>query len=318
MSRERAEHVAQGTWRSGSLHVWGWNGEGTASAAWLSGGFGHNRWSGAENGWHDTPASYGELSRIELELPSGRRQSVEVESSVRGSGMAVRHAGDELSASWPFAAERVAVAHVTSGSADASRRPVTGTDGSRSRHARECIAHSIRPAHRSARTAKRTASDSSPPRRRVARSLLHNVGWKPDPAVANGHTCRRPRGFTALTTSCRGRGGTTSSTEVEAVRDCCNDTLAPSRPNGVRNRVSESGRSPWEPLELELMGHFWSRAWFTPTTIRAMAPSTSLGGERDGSAIDRLASHDGPPYPRLADRPPEHEPCGDELDLVGR
>ena len=76
MSRERAEHVAQGTWRSGSLHVWGWNGDSTASAAWLYGGFGHNRWSGAENGWHDTPASYGELSRIELELPSGRRQSV--------------------------------------------------------------------------------------------------------------------------------------------------------------------------------------------------------------------------------------------------
>ena len=104
MSRERAEHVAQGTWRSGSLHVWGWNGESTASAAWLYGGFGHNRWSGAENGWHDTPASYGELARIELELPSGRR-SVRPERPARSrtarrSGCPTRPAATSCRRRW--------------------------------------------------------------------------------------------------------------------------------------------------------------------------------------------------------------------------
>ena len=35
--------MAQGTWRSGALHVWGWNGESVASAAWLYGGFGRSQ-----------------------------------------------------------------------------------------------------------------------------------------------------------------------------------------------------------------------------------------------------------------------------------
>ena len=38
-TRHRPPHVAQGTWRSGALHVWGWNGIDTASMAWLYGGF---------------------------------------------------------------------------------------------------------------------------------------------------------------------------------------------------------------------------------------------------------------------------------------
>jgi superfamily II DNA or RNA helicase len=79
MSRDRAPYVAQGTWRSGALHVWGWNGEGPASAAWLYSGFGRSRWdaSGTEpQGWHDTPVSYGELSRLTLELPDGGQRPV--------------------------------------------------------------------------------------------------------------------------------------------------------------------------------------------------------------------------------------------------
>ena len=37
MSRDRAPFVAQGTWRSGTLHVWGWNGYDSASMAWFYG-----------------------------------------------------------------------------------------------------------------------------------------------------------------------------------------------------------------------------------------------------------------------------------------
>ena len=77
MSRDRAPHIAHGTWRSGALHVWGWNGESPASAAWLYGGFGRSRWSGSgEQGWHDSPISYGELGRIQLELPEGGQRSI--------------------------------------------------------------------------------------------------------------------------------------------------------------------------------------------------------------------------------------------------
>ena len=79
MSRDRAPFVAQGTWRSGTLHVWGWNGDSAASAAWLYGGFGRSRWTAqadAGEQWHDSPISYGELGRLTLELPSGTRRPV--------------------------------------------------------------------------------------------------------------------------------------------------------------------------------------------------------------------------------------------------
>ncbi|MCU0260759.1 MAG: hypothetical protein MUE78_07050, partial [Ilumatobacteraceae bacterium] len=72
MSRERRRPVAQATWRAGQMHVWGWDGESSASSAWLFGGFGQNRWTGAANGWHDTPASYGEVARLDLDLPHRR------------------------------------------------------------------------------------------------------------------------------------------------------------------------------------------------------------------------------------------------------
>ncbi|CAN5348829.1 hypothetical protein BH23ACT3_BH23ACT3_17340 [soil metagenome] len=76
MSRERRPHVAQGTWRSGALHVWGWDGQTPASTAWLYGGFGRSSWTGSDNDWHDTPVSYGALARLDLELPGGGRRSV--------------------------------------------------------------------------------------------------------------------------------------------------------------------------------------------------------------------------------------------------
>ncbi|MFZ9040853.1 MAG: SNF2-related protein [Ilumatobacteraceae bacterium] len=74
MTRDRSPFVAQGTWRSRRLHVWGWNGESTASTAWLYGGIRGDRSGGP--GWHDSPMSYGELGRLELELPSGGRRLV--------------------------------------------------------------------------------------------------------------------------------------------------------------------------------------------------------------------------------------------------
>ncbi len=70
MSRERAPFVAQGTWRSGHLNVWGWNGTEAAKSSWLYSGFGHNV-SGIGTTWHDSPVSYGELGRLTLELPAG-------------------------------------------------------------------------------------------------------------------------------------------------------------------------------------------------------------------------------------------------------
>jgi SNF2 family DNA or RNA helicase len=69
LSRHRPPHVAQGTWRSGALHVWGWNGVDTASMAWLYSGFRTIDADGTRSGWHDSPISYGAVARISIDIP---------------------------------------------------------------------------------------------------------------------------------------------------------------------------------------------------------------------------------------------------------
>ncbi len=69
MSRDRPPYVAQGTWRRGALHVWGWNGRDTASMAWLYSGFRRIDADGNRSGWHDSPISYGAIARISIEVP---------------------------------------------------------------------------------------------------------------------------------------------------------------------------------------------------------------------------------------------------------
>lgn len=114
MSRDRAAFVAQGTWRSGKLHVWGWNGDSPASAAWLYGGFGRSRWDGrGSSGWHDSPISYGELGRIQIELPSGGTRTVPaVELDPFGAAVWLSETpdGDELSPSLAWFARLTAFA----------------------------------------------------------------------------------------------------------------------------------------------------------------------------------------------------------------
>ncbi|HSP28271.1 MAG TPA: DEAD/DEAH box helicase [Ilumatobacteraceae bacterium] len=83
MSRHRPAHVAQGTWRSGALHVWGWNSIDTAPMAWLYSGFRHLDADGLRTGWHDTPVSYGSIGRISIDLdsrPSLHASSVQLDA----------------------------------------------------------------------------------------------------------------------------------------------------------------------------------------------------------------------------------------------
>ena len=69
MTRDRPPYVAQGTWRSGALHVWGWNGIDTASMAWFYGGFRMRGLDGRRIGWHDSPISYGAIGRLTVQVP---------------------------------------------------------------------------------------------------------------------------------------------------------------------------------------------------------------------------------------------------------
>ena len=88
ISRHRPAYVAQGTWRSGALHVWGWNAIDTASMAWMYSGFRKLDDDGMRTGWHDSPISYGALARIMIDLPE--QQSLHASSvQLDAMGMAV-------------------------------------------------------------------------------------------------------------------------------------------------------------------------------------------------------------------------------------
>ena len=88
-----------------------------------NGGFGRSRWSGDgsnDGGWHDSPVSYGELSRLVLELPDGGQRpvpSVRLDPYGAAVWLSDTPEGDELSPSlaWFAALTRFAVDVVRSG-----------------------------------------------------------------------------------------------------------------------------------------------------------------------------------------------------------
>jgi SNF2 family DNA or RNA helicase len=82
MVRDRPPYIAQGTWRSGAVHVWGWNGIDAASMAWFYGGFRAVGADGQRTGWHDSPVSYGAIGRLTIdvaELPTMHVSSVQLD-----------------------------------------------------------------------------------------------------------------------------------------------------------------------------------------------------------------------------------------------
>jgi superfamily II DNA or RNA helicase len=197
MTRDRAPFVAQGTWRSGALHVWGWNGDTVASAAWLYGGFGRSRWSAGggpseQRGWHDSPISYGELGRVTLELPGGGQRpvpAVRLDPFGAAVWLSETPSSDDLSPSlaWFAALTRFAVRLVGAGRVCpevcdegpftvARWRPVLTPQHT------DALAHAASLAPAVCRNGS-TASTESILAGLVdglARAVLHHAGWKPE------------------------------------------------------------------------------------------------------------------------------------------
>jgi SNF2 family DNA or RNA helicase len=193
MSRDRAPFVAQGTWRSKALHVWGWNGESPASAAWMYGGFGRSRWSSSgDGGWHDTPVSYGELQRIQLELgDAGQRGVPAVRLDPFGAAVWLSETptGSALSPSLAWfasltqfavrvvSARRVVPAVLDEGPFTVARwRPVLDD------HHAEALRHaaaSMPPICRNGSSAS-TSDIFDSLVDGLARAVLHHAGWRPE------------------------------------------------------------------------------------------------------------------------------------------
>ena len=341
MSRDRAASIAQGTWRSGALHVWGWNGESPASAAWLYGGFGRSPWSAhADEGWHDTPISYGELGRIQLELPDGGVRSVPaVKLDPFGASVWLSETptGDRLSPSLAWFAQLTAfavrlVGHrrvvpevLDEGPFTVARwRPVlTPADTDALAHA----AASAPPVCRNGSSATttdilRALVDG------LARAVLHHGGWKADLGRQRSSEVQALRAvFAALakhdpvirTGTDEFHGAVTELTRTleRHRRRLAGEPVVRGR---VRLTLPDDALDPWL-VELELVDDGDPGRWCTADDVWNRAPrALDLAGSeaRIGTLIDEvgsLAELVGPAVPGLADLAAAHEPGSVELDL---
>ena len=341
MSRERAPFVAQGTWRSGALHVWGWNGESPASAAWLYGGFGRSRWSGrGDAGWHDSPISYGELGRIQLELPEGGQRAVPaVRLDPFGAAVWLSETpdGDDLSPSlaWFAAltnfavrllgARRVVPEVLDEGPFTVARwRPVLDPD-----HV-EALAHAAASAPAICRNGSSASTDDIV-RALVdglARAVLHHAGWKPELGRKRSTHVQATRAvFAALAK--HDPVIRTGTDEFHAEVDSLTRTLERHRQRlaghpvvrgRVRLTIPDDPGDPWI-VELELVDDADPGRWCTADDVWSeSARALDLAGSQAQLATLRdevlsLTATIAPHVPGLAELALEHEPTGVELEL---
>ena len=308
MSRDRAPFVAQGTWRSGALHVWGWNGESPASAAWIYGGFGRSRWSATgERGWHDSPISYGELGRIQLELgDAGQRGVPAVKLDPFGAAVWLSETpdGDALSPSlaWFASLTRFAVRVVNArrlvpevldeGPFTVARwRPVLDA------HHREALRHAAASMPPICRNGSSASTDDVFDLLvdGLARAVLHHAGWRPDLGRRRSLEIQAARGvFSALAKHDPVvRSG--SSEFDEAVRTLDRTLDRHRRRLGgepvVRGRVRltlpDDPLDPWV-IELELVDDADAGRWCTIDDVRAGAPRAVDLASRSPAHADLL------------------------------
>jgi hypothetical protein len=343
MSRDRAPFVAQGTWRSSALHVWGWNGESVASAAWLYGGFGRSRWSaGGERGWHDSPISYGELGRLTLELPSGGQRMVPaVQLDPFGAAVWLSETPDgaELSASlaWfaaltGFAVRLVGGARITPEVCDEGPFTVARWRPVLSEEYLQALAHAAAVAPAACRNGSSASTGEilSALVDGLARAVLHHGGWKPELGRKRSADVQALRAVFASLAKPDAVIRSGDADFEDALADLAGSLERHRRRlNGepvVRGRVRltlpDDLLDPWL-VELELVDDADPSKWCTADDVWERAPR-ALDMVGDGRQ-DRLAALDAevlalasliaPQVPGLAELATAHEPGSIELDV---
>jgi hypothetical protein len=342
MAPDRAPFVAQGTWRSGALHVWGWNGESIASSAWLYGGFGRSRWTAhAEpQGWHDSPVSYGELGRLTLELPGGGRRpvpAVQLDAFGAAVWLSDTPAGNDLSPSlaWFAALTRFAVRLVIArrvcpevtdeGPFTVARwRPVLTDEH------RQALAHAAAIAPAVCRNGS-SASTEDIVESLVdgfARAVLHHGGWKPELGRKRSSDVQALRAVFAALAKPDAVIRSGDADFDDALTALSNALGRHRRRLGgepvVRGRVRltlpDDPLDPWL-VELELVDDADPSRWCTAEDVWDAGPRAIdlAGGERNVDALEAevigLANAVAPHIAGLAELVAAHEPSSVELDL---
>ena len=339
MSRYRPPHVAQGTWRSGALHVWGWNGVDTASMAWLYSGFRKIGDDGRRTGWHDSPISFGAIGRVTIDVPGHHTMhasSVQLDSIGTAVWLSKLPASEFLSdslawfarlaelARYTVSSNRIVPSIVNEGPFVAGRwAPVTDEQIEGILAALDtsmpdiCVAGS---GVNSTRIYNQLVDG-------IARSFLHQSGWK-----ANLGRQRKPAAqalrslFGALSKPDHVMRGNTGEYEV-AVQHLRDDLERHRRRlNGepvlvprLRLIIAEDPLDPWV-VRLELVDDTDSARWCSANDVWArnqVAVDVARGqehldnlAEMLGEVVSRISG-----VPGLADLALQHEPTSVELEL---
>ena len=339
-SRHRPPHTAQGTWRRGALHVWGWNGVDAASMAWLYSGFRKMDASGMRTGWHDSPISYGAVARITLEFaehPTLHAASVQLDPFGAAVWLSELPESEYLSDSLAWFARATELARRTVGAGAivptitqegpfvaARWAPIETGETRRVLDALDRTRPPICVVGSSADTdaIHRQLVDG------IARSFLQQSGWKPDLGRSRQPATQALRAtFGSLgRPDVVVRGGTA---EFDVAMDALRDELDRHRrrANGepvliprVRLLISDDPLDSWE-VRLELVDDTDSMRWCTANDVwegNEAAVDLARGdgrvqvlAEQLTDAVRRIA----PVVPGLAELAVQHEPTGVELDL---
>ena len=320
--------------------MWGWNGVDTASMAWLYGGFRVLGDDGRRTGWHDSPASYGVVGRVSIDLdgaPTLHASSVRLDPMGTAVWLSELPGEPYLSDSLAWFARVAELARrtvsaglllpavVDEGPFTVARwRPVVTPDIEATITALDASMPPICTAGSSAdaRSIHAQLVDG------IARSFLGQSGWKADLGRQRTPAVQALRAvFGALAKPDHVvRGGTDdfdvalhalrSELDRHARRAAGEPVVVPR----LRLLISDDPLDPWV-VRLELVDDRDSARWCTATDVwerNDTAVEVAKGpqfldrlAELIGATIDQVA----PIVPGLADLAVEHEPTQIELDL---
>lgn len=351
MSRDRLPFVAQGTWRSGALHIWGWDGDSPASTAWLYGGVGPSRWGDrhvhheaddeiTNRGWRDSPIRYGSLSRFHLDLPHGGKRSVpvvvldpvaattwlgEIGNPLRLSPSLAWFAEITKFAAGLVWAERVTPVIVEEGPFTVARwMPVLDQAQS------DSLAHaaSIAPAICRNGSGASTLDIVSTIVDAITRSSLHQAGWRPDLGRHRSAQVQATRSVFASLAKHDPVIRTGANGFHDAIAELSNsldrhrrrlegETVIRSR---VRLTLPTDAADPWL-VQLDLTDDNDAGRWCTAEDVWTSAPRAIdlAGGEHKlanlGEEITALVALTVPHIPFFSQLTHTQRPTGVELDL---
>ena len=341
VSRHRPPHVAQGTWRRGALHVWGWNGVDAAPMPWLYSGFRRIGPDGRRTGWHDSPVSYGAVARLTLEFdahPTLHAASVQLDPYGAAVWLSELPAdGEALSDSLAWfarATERarravgagaVVPALVDEGPFTAARWvPILTPEIT------ELIARldAGRPPICSVGSSADTTTIHGQLVDGIARSFLRQGGWKPEVGRGRQPAIQALRGtFGALARPDPVVRGGSAEFDLALANLRTDLDRHQRRVNGepvliprVRLLISDDPHDAWQ-VRLELVDDTDSMLWCTADQLWDRSPEAievARGEERLpllADQINDIVTRIAPVVPGLAGLAVDHEPSSIELDL---